>query len=276
MIGSPEAGAWSYDGRGFGVERRTLAPAQAAEVTLDRHHACFQLSGPSWREDRDDGRTRQRRLDRGDLTLRPAGVPATAEWADPVEVLMISLEPWFVTRAGRGRDLRDTAYVGADSVSTGVADALAAALATSGGIEPLMIDSLVIGLCAHLTARHGAGRRSTGGVRPLTSAEVDRVRDLINVDPAARLSLADLAGTIPLSPQYFARAFRASTGTSPHEFVMARRLERACERLRTSTLTVDAVARATGFTDRAHLARRLRASSGLAPLELRSRRAPRA
>jgi AraC-like DNA-binding protein len=61
----------------------------------------------------------------------------------------------------------------------------------------------------------------------LASKPLQRVIEYINEHLQDELSLFELARTAKLSPHYFATAFKASTGISPHRYVIERRLDRA-------------------------------------------------
>lgn len=83
-----------------------------------------------------------------------------------------------------------------------------------------------------------------------------------NLDQDLRLNtLADIAGS---SKFHFSRAFRNTMGSTPHAFVMQRRLLRALELLR-NRQPVGEVARLCGFADHAHLTRLFKQRFGLPP-----------
>jgi AraC family transcriptional regulator len=69
------------------------------------------------------------------------------------------------------------------------------------------------------------------------------------------------------------RLFNRSTGTSPHRYVLLRRLEQARQLIVTSTLPLAEVASATGFSSQSHLnsafVRRFRCTPGDARREAR-------
>ena len=201
------------------------------------------------------------------MTLRPAGVPGRAAWREPVEALNVALDPVALAEATGGGTIAPRSAFGPDPVAHALALALRAEVAAGGPAGALFADGLRTALAAHLVARHGsaAPRRA----RPLTAAELCRVRECIEADLTGDLYLADLAAAVPLSPQHFARAFRAATGMTPHAYVIELRLQAASARLRCTTETVENIARATGFADRGHLARRLRARYGLNPAAFR-------
>ncbi len=255
--------------RGLLLEQQRLEPAETPDGYLPWHVLGVHLSTTRVLEDRDDGRWVRRRLQPGDVTLRPAGLPGRAAWREPVEALNVALDPVELAEATGGGTIARRSAFGPDPVAHGLALALRAEVVAGGASGALFADGLRTALAAHLVARHGAPASTPRAARPLTAAELCRVRECIEVDLTGELRLADLAAVVPLTPQHFARAFRAATGLTPHAYVVELRLQAACARLRRTTATVEEIARATGFADRGHLARRLRARHGLSPAAYR-------
>jgi AraC family transcriptional regulator len=66
------------------------------------------------------------------------------------------------------------------------------------------------------------------------------------------VSTADVARECLLSAGHFARAFRRSTGLSPHQWLLRRRIDEAHLLLRDSRLSLAEIARACGFADQSH------------------------
>jgi AraC family transcriptional activator FtrA len=81
--------------------------------------------------------------------------------------------------------------------------------------------------------------------------------------------MAERAG---MSKRTFQRRFRDLTGSSPGEFLLARRLRRACDLLeRQATISVDDVALAAGFATPATLRHHFRSRLSTSPAAYRSR-----
>jgi transcriptional regulator GlxA family with amidase domain len=74
-----------------------------------------------------------------------------------------------------------------------------------------------------------------------------------------------------LDDVHFARRFREATGTTPHRFVIERRVERAERLLTSSTLPISIVASACGFSDQSHLTRVFQQWLGATPRAVRLR-----
>lgn len=81
---------------------------------------------------------------------------------------------------------------------------------------------------------------------------------------AQPLSVPELAREAGLSTAYFAAVFREETGLAPHDWLIARRIEKAKALLGRGESPA-AVAAATGFADQAHLTRTFRARTGETP-----------
>jgi AraC family transcriptional regulator len=87
----------------------------------------------------------------------------------------------------------------------------------------------------------------------------------------ADLTLEDLAAVAHLSPYHFARQFRAATGLPPHQFVIARRVERARQFLQEDDdLSLAQVASRAGFSDQSHLSRHFKRLVGVTPGRFRT------
>ncbi len=70
-----------------------------------------------------------------------------------------------------------------------------------------------------------------GGLPP---RRLQRVFAHIRENIARDLSVAELAQVVGMSQYYFSKLFKMSTGTTPHQYVMRQRVERAQEQLRES------------------------------------------
>jgi len=98
---------------------------------------------------------------------------------------------------------------------------------------------------------------------------VDRVAEYVDAELATELTLNRLAAVAMLSPYHFARAFKATTGLPPHQFVTARRMDRAKSLLLDQRHAVPEVAYAVGLSNIGHFRRVFRRHLGLNPGELR-------
>ena len=75
-----------------------------------------------------------------------------------------------------------------------------------------------------------------------------RARDRIDRDYADQIDVPALAAGAGYSREHFIRAFRAVYGETPGRYRTRRRVERACELLRSANLTVTEICHLVGFT----------------------------
>jgi AraC family transcriptional regulator len=134
----------------------------------------------------------------------------------------------------------------------------------------------VQGLCVALLgvlakrcdARHGAGAQACA--RTLGPAQRRRLSELIQQQLGSELSLNRLAHEVGLSPHHFARLFKATYGTTPHQHVQTLRIEAAVEALRRDRgMPIAQVALACGFASQSHMTELMRRRLGLTPGMLR-------
>ena len=108
-------------------------------------------------------------------------------------------------------------------------------------------EELARALLTHAACEHHGGRPPRQNARPLDGARLSRVVEHVDAHLGARLSVSDLARVASMSTNHFHAAFRRATGLTPHEFVTARRVERATELLRAGR-TREQAARTVGYT----------------------------
>lgn len=143
--------------------------------------------------------------------------------------------------------------------------------------QRLHIDALSQAALDHLVLQAARPRqreraeRSTGG---LSGAARRRVLEFVDAHlDSADLSLPRLAAEAHLSEFHFARMFRASMGCTVHDWVAARRLDRARALLRETALPLADIAAACGYASASHLSQRFKAAIGTTPGQFRRARA---
>lgn len=91
-----------------------------------------------------------------------------------------------------------------------------------------------------------------------------RLRELIDADVIAGITLSHAAATLGADPHHLVRAFRREIGVSPHRYLVGRRVDLARRGLLAGARPAD-VAVAAGFYDQAHLHRHFRRMLGVTP-----------
>ena len=134
----------------------------------------------------------------------------------------------------------------------------------------LFLDSveqaLAVALVNGYAVRHRSVQTHRGG---LGSARLRRIKEFVDAKIEDELTLCEMAQAVELSPAYFSRMFRQSTGETPHQFLLRQRLERAKKMLRSADGRVLDVAVACGFKSQQHFAQVFRHVCGVSPTEYR-------
>ena len=85
----------------------------------------------------------------------------------------------------------------------------------------------------------------------------------------AALTLRELAARAHLSPYHFARRFKEFTGLPPHQYIIARRVERAAQLLREGDRSLAAIAVHAGFSDQSQFSHHFKRFVGVTPGQFR-------
>jgi AraC family transcriptional regulator len=140
----------------------------------------------------------------------------------------------------------------------------------------LQLDALGAMLCVHLLRR--AGSACSGKVDDrggLARWQVKRAMDCIADRLEENLTLATLAEEVGLSQFHFARAFKQSTGLTPHRYLLHCRLTRAKELLARTEASVADIAARVGYSEATQLCRLFQAELALSPSAYRRVAVPR-
>jgi transcriptional regulator GlxA family with amidase domain len=95
--------------------------------------------------------------------------------------------------------------------------------------------------------------------------------DWMLVNLGQDLSVEDLAARAAMSPRSFARHFQQATGTTPHRWLTARRVDHARRLLETTDWSIDRVAAESGLGSAANLRARMDEAIGVTPTAYRRR-----
>jgi AraC-like DNA-binding protein len=121
-----------------------------------------------------------------------------------------------------------------------------------------------------------AAKRASDRIRranePQAPRKVTQVREYIDRHYARPLTIGRLARLAGLSPYHFIRAFRAHAGQTPHQYLRARRIERAKELLITTPMPVTEICDAVGFQSLGSFSSLFRKLTGETPAAFRAAR----
>ncbi|WP_017937721.1 helix-turn-helix domain-containing protein [Zestomonas thermotolerans] len=102
-----------------------------------------------------------------------------------------------------------------------------------------------------------------------TSLDLERLDAYIVQHLSRRISVAELASVVCLSPSHFHAQFKDSVGLTPHQYLLKTRLDHASRLLRETQLPLVRIAEECGFSSQSALTTSMRRYLGLTPKRLR-------
>lgn len=144
---------------------------------------------------------------------------------------------------------------------------ISAELKNPDPISLVMVESQIIQLFVQILRINGAGLKPTKG--GLSSFDLKRVLAFIEerlTKPPTLLEMATVAG---VSRRHFFRAFKQSTGKTPHSYLAEYRLKQALALLNGTELSATEIALECGFASSSHFTYAFRRTFGVSPLEYR-------
>jgi len=219
-------------------------------------------------------------LREGDIAAGDAFIMSSGnlEWlrvAEPSEMWEFHPEPSFVqhvaSELGASRPVSLPDIDGRqDAVIWSIATWFRSRLARGRSVETLDASERLRALVAHAAQVYGGvvSRRQRAGT--LDARRLTRVVEYVDAHLGDHIALEQLAEVAALSPFHFARCLRATLHLTPHQFVTARRMERARQLLLTTRLSTSDVASRVGYRNVAHFREQFVAAFGLRPSESRA------
>ena len=208
---------------------------------------------------------------RGNVCVLPSGLKHQAALEGHSEHLALYVEPRLITRAASEADLPVSVeiverYTRRDNVIGSVGMALLGELESEGLSGRLYAESLANVLAVHLLRHYSISTSQsltfTGG---LSAKRLREVIEFISDNYTRDLKLAELAQVAGMSSFHFAREFKRTTGTTPHQYLIKFRVERAKALLARRDLPLIEVGLQTGFSHQSHFTRLFRRVTGLTP-----------
>jgi AraC family transcriptional regulator len=262
--------------QGITVERRSHGAGEWETPPLGGHMVCLYLGPPLDLEQRRGGGVRADRITSGMSQIVPAGVPSVWTHRETADFISLQLSTAMAARLieeASGRDCSRLELINRfclqDPQIEMIGRELDREMFSGGHNGSLYAESLATALMLLLLKRNSAVtygiQRYRGGLPQKT---LRLVLDYINDNLSSTLRLGELAAIAGVSPSHFGALFRRATGLAPHEYVIQRRVDRACELLRNRAMSIPEAAVAVGFYDQSHLTRHMRRVLGFSPGQL--------
>jgi len=211
----------------------------------------------------------------GHTSIVPMGEPYLTHFDEEVEYLTVYLDPKLLARAASDTPEADRVRLvhacdASDPLIRQLALALMAEAESGGEADRSYVDSLTTALVAHLIKRYTrAGGRSHVASGGLPGNRLLRAVEFVNENLERNLTLPEIAASAGLSPFHFARAFKQTTGFTPHQYLIRRRVERAKMLLARRELPLAEVGYRAGFRNQSHFTMLFRRLTSMTPGDYR-------
>jgi AraC family transcriptional regulator len=217
-------------------------PSSIAVSFTEQRKATVQLAAGRWTD---------RNIPAGSFGTAGVAPIAWIRVREPSECLEVTASP--ALRAAMAEELRvahhselDDLHGSSDPVVWSVSARLRSLLRAPSRNDTLEFETLVLQLYRRLlTARFG-GRSPSRGDGALSPTRLRWLVEWIEAHLDRDISIVRLAAVVSLSHAHFIRSFARTMGMPPHQYVRARRMQRARELLARGA-SVPAAAHAVGF-----------------------------
>jgi AraC family transcriptional regulator len=241
-------------------------------------HVIMAFPAEPVRFERRDGKAFVNGLTRpGTVTVIPAGSTSRWDIYQPLSVVQLYLPQATLSRVAHEAGttapsalVERTAHP--DPITARLLLSAADALEGSAVLDTLFRHQLTDLLATRLLVAHSGSPATMqpviGGLSPtVLRRAIERLRS----DSDADVSLAALASDAGLSRFHFCRAFKESTGLSPHAWLRQRQLEQAMNMLRDTDDSIVSIAAALGYSSQTAFAAAFRKLTGETPSDWRRR-----
>lgn len=255
----------TYSWNGFGV---LLQPPQRKPVEFEvpallDHVAIIYLNTPAdYSATIGGGAPRALRPRPGYASVVPAG--SDSRWsanAGDVDCVHLHLSPDRMEQligsdVTKGQPLEVLPnMLAADDALTFIGRACAAELRQPGIAGRALMESLAVNLGVRLLRHYSSmSKLSAENNHAMAPYRLQLAREFIEAYLGEDIGLSEIAGAAGLSVFHFSRCFRTSTGRSPYRYLVERRIAKAKDLLRNSSLAVSQIALICGFSSQQHLA----------------------
>ncbi len=262
---------------GVKVTHLRLFPGEMINQQPDKHHIIVPLAGSFEASMMTvGGHASHGKRTVGHTSIVPAGQQYFAYWKEELEDVAVHLDPDFIARSASELVQTErveiiTACEGSDPLIHQIGLALAAEVDAGAPTGSIYAESLVNTLVAHLLRHYStASERFQLHFGGLPKHKLRRVLEFIDENLERDLTLAELAEVADLSPFHFARSFKQTTGSTPIQFLMQRRIDFARRLLVESELPIVEIGLRAGFKNQSHFATLFRKITAMTPKAYRN------
>jgi AraC family transcriptional regulator len=245
----------------------------------DEHSICLSLAPrPVHLLQTQGNTTRTGSYAKGDFCITPAKMPFFCCWDSDDRFVQIRIASGFVQSVARENIDRNPdrlellpEFRTRDQQIEAIGMMLLTELQQEHSGSRLYIESLANVLAVHLLRQYTITKPPLpiyeGGLPQRQLLQVlDYIHDHLDQD----IKLADLAALLSMSRFHFSHLFKQSIGTSPYQYLLQQRIERAKQLLKQTERSIMEIALECGFNSHSHLSKQFRQLTGITPTNCRA------
>ncbi|MCY6381603.1 helix-turn-helix domain-containing protein [Hoeflea prorocentri] len=243
----------------------TVLPAGGGEFKLDRLTiGVFSNDQPTHRFSLGKDKAENIPLTANQGWILPPGATGICTYDAPLEVMMVEVAPRVLAEVGMDDPTMIAPVVGSLDTLT-LELALGAENFNRGGTlyRETMHRALAVQLSQTL-------RTINDAARSIEDIRLRRVVEYIHDNLAEDLTLESMSNLAAMSGFHFSRAFKAATGKSPLQYVIAERIALAKVLLKTTGLSVSEICFRTGYNDLSRFGQHFKRATGTTPANFRA------
>jgi AraC family transcriptional regulator len=256
------------------VEQFQHAAGEGNTYYNHEHSICLSLSSrPVSMLQTQGGKTQIGTYIKGDFCITPASIPFFARWESDDRFLQIRLAADFVRNIASETVSTDAdrlelipQFKLRDPQMVAIAQMFITELQLENSGSRLYVESLANVLAVHLIRKYATTQLQiplyAGG---LSQRQLSWVLDYLQDHLHEDIKLADLAILLNMSQFHFNHLFKQSMGTTPYQYLLQQRIERAKQWLKQSDRSIMEIAFLCGFNSHSHLTKQFRQITGITP-----------
>ncbi|GGF04723.1 AraC family transcriptional regulator [Aliidongia dinghuensis] len=153
-----------------------------------------------------------------------------------------------------------------DPIAASLGRALLPALSDPTVAKALFVEHVALALNSHLAQTYGGLQvPAARQIGRLSGPQERRARELLLLHVGKEASITAIAAECGLSRSYFIKAFKQTTGMTPHKWLLDRRIQQAKDLLLRPGTAIAETAVDCGFADQSHLTRVFTSVVGMPP-----------
>jgi AraC family transcriptional regulator len=278
-VHSPMLSSQGQDRGNIVVEQHQPPPGECHAYSDDEHLICLSLSPrPVRLLQITAGKTHTSFYHKGDMSITPARIPTFFRWEEDDNYLQIRITSQFIQQVATETLAKNPEKMELipkfrmhDPQLEAIALMLQTDLQQNHLGNKLYIDSLANVLAVHLLREYTAALPAIPSYQGgLPQRQLMQVLEYIDAHLDEDIKLVDLATLLDMSQFHFSTLFKQAIGTSPYQYLLQQRVERAKQLLKKTERLIADIALECGFSSHSHLSKQFRQLTGITPTAYRA------